>query len=132
MRRRLLLLCLAVDDGGLLGGQVRVPRGRGFQPGEGQVAGHVAHLPEQQHQVGGDQRDAEGHELDPGGIAHQHHRGEDQAETQQEPEQGRPGHQRGVDASGDGEQIGGEQEVHHHDREAVDRREHAVDAPEQR
>ncbi len=77
----------ALDSGGLAADA-------GLEPGVGHRERHVAKLPEQQPQVGDDDREPERQQVDPARIADQVHGEEDHAEADQEAEH-HPAHQQG-------------------------------------
>ncbi len=60
----------------------------GFRPGKASASGHVAELPEEEPEVGHQDRDAEGQQVDPAGVLHQEDDQGDEAPTDGEADQG--------------------------------------------
>ena len=118
-----------------LQGEHRSPQGVGaverwLEAGVGQRGGHVAELPDQEHQVGDDDGQAERQLLEPAGVVDQEHGEEDQAEAQHVAAEHRPHEEGQRDGRRPGDQRRGQQEVDEHDGDRVAGRDGAVDAPE--
>ena len=118
-----------------LQGEHRSPQGvgavdDGLEAGVGQRGGHVAELPDQEHEVGDDDGQAERQLLEPAGVADQEHGEEDQAEAQHVAAEHRAHEEGQRDGRRPRDQRRRQQEVDEHDGDRVAGRDGAVDAPE--
>src|SRR4051794_6323556 len=103
----------------------------GLESRECQRGRHVSELPEQQTHVGHDDGHAERNQLHPRRVLHQEHGNGHEAKPNQEAEHHPDHEQRQRYAGAEGDDGGGEHEVHQHQGDPVGHRPHAVEAPEQ-